>query len=209
MSISYPLSLPQVPTIAGGAGNYITGTKVTFGAGFIVAIARSPYSRQAQTYQHQGDGWSAQFDFPMMTRAQASPWIGFLLSLKGQVGYFAMGDPGNKGLLSNAAGTVTVNGGSQTGYTLVVSGLTGTLKAGDYISVGSGATQRLYMNLVDITGAGTLDIFPRLRESPANGASVTLGATAKGVFRLTESNIKWETGADLLCSISFSAEEYI
>ena len=206
MSITYPLSLPSV--IRAGATNAITAARITFGGLYVVAISKSPFTTQAQTYQHQGDGWFAQFDMPAMTRAEAEPWISFLLSLKGKSGYFTMGDPFNQGLLGSAGGTVTVNGAGQTGYSLAVLGLTGTLKAGDYLSVGTGATQRLYKNLVDKTGAGTLDIYPSLRESPANGAAVTIGASAKGVFRLVENTVKWEVGADLNYSVAFSAEEY-
>ena len=99
---------------------------------------------------------------------------------------------------------------------LTISGLTGVLKAGDYFSIGSGLTQRLYKNLTDQGPGGvTLDIFPRLRESPANAAPLTL-VNAQGVFALgdgtsgsagTANQTLWSIDNAKLYGLKFSAME--
>lgn len=112
MSITYPLDLPAVQ--GNGAAN-IAPAKVTLEGVHVAADSRSPYTLQGQTYQFQGSMWRASFDLPGMTRAQAEPWIAFLLALRGKFGTFLMSDPANTGLLGNATGPVTVNGANQTG----------------------------------------------------------------------------------------------
>jgi hypothetical protein len=197
MSIVYPLALPSVPGARG----------VTLTANFIVAQTASPFTAQQQVYEHPGSWWSAQFDLPTLTRAQAEAWIAFLLSLNGRSGSFLFGDPAGTAPLGSAGGSPIVNGAAQTGKSLNISGLTGVLKAGDYFSIGSGLTQRLYKNLTDQgPGVVTLDIFPRLRESPANAAPLTL-TNAQGVFALAENLTSWSIDNAKLYGLSFKAME--
>jgi hypothetical protein len=97
-----------------------------------------------------------------------------------------------------------VNGAGQTGKTLnvqafnIVANQVG-FKAGDYIEIGSGTTQRLYKNLTDVTfngsGQASLDLFPRLRESPADQAQVRF-FDCRGSFRLAENPRSWDIGND-------------
>lgn len=197
MSITYPLALPTNLSARG----------VTMKANFIVAQSNSPFTAQQQVYEHQGSWWSAQFDLPVMTRAQAEVWIAWLIALNGRSGSFLFGDPAGTAPLGTAGGSPIVNGAGQTGKTLAISGLTGVLKAGDYFHVGSGLTQRLYKNLTDQgPGSVTLDIFPRLRESPANAAPLTL-TNAQGVFALDVNEAAWSIDAAKLYGLSFSAME--
>lgn len=198
MAITYPLAMPGAP---------YKFRAMTLMQNFQVAVNKSPFTSQGQTYEHQGSWWSAKIDFPSMTRVQASPWIGFFAALNGRSGTFLLGPPNWATPLGTAGGSPIVNGGSQTGKTLAISGLTGVLKAGDYFHVGSGLTQRLYMNLTDAgPGSVTLDIFPRLRESPANSAPLTL-ANPQGAFRLDSNQNSWAITPDQRYALSFSAEE--
>jgi hypothetical protein len=198
MAITYPLSMPAAP-FKFRAFNVIQN--------FQVAVNKSPFTGQGQTYEHPGSWWSAKIDFPPLTRVQAGPWIGFLAALNGRSGTFLLGPPNWATPLGTAGGSPIVNGASQTGKTLAISGLTGVLKAGDYFQVGSGLTQRLYMNLTDAgPGTVTLDIFPRLRESPANSAPLTL-VNPQGCFRLDSNQNSWAIGVDKNYGLSFSAEE--
>jgi hypothetical protein len=197
MSIIYPLALPVSPGARG----------VTLTANFIVAQSASPFTAQQQVYEHPGSWWSAQFDLPTMTRAQAEIWIAWLLALNGRSGSFLFGDPAGTAPLGNAGGSPIVNGAGQTGKTLTISGLTGTLKAGDYFHIGSGLTQRLYKNLTDQGPGGvTLDIFPRLRESPANAAPLVL-TNAQGAFALADNTTSWSIDNAKLYGLTFHAME--
>jgi hypothetical protein len=210
MAITYPLSFPAVTSI--GGSSTITGKDITLIANFIVAKSKSPYTGQMQGYIHQGAWWSVKVDMPQLTRAQAEPFIAFLMALWGKSGTFLFGpqDPAGKAVLGTAGGSPVVNGANASGSrTLAIRSLTGVLKAGDYISVGSGLTTRLYKNLTDQgPGTVTLDIFPPLREALADGAAIAL-TNCKGLFELDNNQVPYSVGTDGTYSISFSATESI
>jgi hypothetical protein len=103
----------------------------------------------------------------------------------------------------------TVNGASQTGTTLVVNAITGTLAAGDIITIaGVNAVNRVtkattgqarqFVVLAAVANGGTsISIYPAITPavggsavqyqtvtaSPANGAAITLGTPANSVYR--------------------------
>jgi hypothetical protein len=89
-------------------------------------------------------------------------------------------------------GTVLVNGGSQTGTSLIVDGLTGTPQAGDTFTVAG--IEKVYTVTSDATvssGGSTLAINPALASSPADNAAITFLATERalgGVNRFTRYN---------------------
>ena len=188
MAITYPLSLP---TITG-----IRAIRIT--AKNSVGVSTSPFSYTQQVYKHQGQRWQAEVALPAMTRAEAEEWFSFLVKLNGQYGTFLLGDPHSapRGSAATTPGTPVVNGASQTGGTLAIDGLpasaTGYLKAGDYIQLGAGATAKLHKVLNDVdsnaSGEATLDIWPDLRSSPNNDATVVV-SDAVGTFRLSTNEI--------------------
>jgi hypothetical protein len=78
-------------------------------------------------------------------------------------------------------GTVLVNGGSQTGTSLTVDGLTGTPQAGDTFTVAG--IQKVYTVVSDASvssGGATLTISPALASSPANDVAVTFLTINRG-----------------------------
>lgn len=207
MAISYPLATPTNKTIA----------DINLIARNVVGVSTSPFSFKQQVYQYQGQRWEADITLPPMNRDDAEQWVSFLMKLYGQKGTFLLGDPLGgtaRGSASTAAGTPVVNGASQTGGTLAIDGLpasaTGYLKAGDYIQLGSGATAQLYkvLNDADSNGSGqtTLDIWPNLRSSPADGSTVVV-SNAKGVFRLGSNETIWNINKLSLYGIVFGAVE--
>lgn len=80
------------------------------------------------------------------------------------------------------------------------------LEPGDYIQVG----YRLYMVTgevdADANGNAQIGIWPSLRETPADGAAISL-VNCRGVFRLTSNQRKWHAAVDQLAEISFSFTE--
>lgn len=206
MTISYPITLPTTPGF----------TTAQFTKRNAVGVSESPFSYVQQVYQHQGQLWEASLGLPLMKRATAAPWIAALASLGGQFGTFYLGDPDARTARGIATGAPLVQGASQTGLTLVTDGWTinqtGILLAGDYIQIGSGAAQRMYMVTVDAdsdgSGDSTLDIWPRLRESPANNAVITV-SNCKGVFRLQSSEDSWAADFRGLFQIKLDAIEAI
>lgn len=122
-------------------------------------------------------------------------------------------DNGSGEANSRAAGPV-VNGASQTGRVLATTGWaansTGVLKIGDEIQLGSGSSTHLHKLVADadtdIYGNVTLDIWPALREPPADQASITTSG-CKGVFRLTSNEMPWDIDEAILYGLSFSCVE--
>ena len=182
-----------------------------------VAVSESPFSYSQQVYKHQGMRWEADITLPPMKRDTAEQWTSFLLRMRGRYGTFLLGDPNGatpRGSAATTPGTPLVNGGSQTGENLNIDGCpvseTGYLKAGDYIQLGSGATARLYKVLEDVdtdaSGQATLNIFPNLRSSPSDDATVVV-SDAKGVFRLSDSAMSWDINNASIYGVTFGAVE--
>lgn len=203
MAISFPLSLPSYPGAAGIAS-------FSLRANPFVAMLRSPWSGATQVQEHQGQLWFAEVSIALCKRPEAEPWAAFLETLKGPFGTFLMGDPWGKAPRGAATGTPLVKGGSQTGETLLTDGWSNSitaLKAGDYIQIG----QRLYKVKQDASSDGsgnaTLEIFPKLRESPADNAPI-ITSSPKGLFRLADSDVPlFDLDTDRLYDISFTAVE--
>lgn len=203
MTISFPLSLPT------SIGLDSFSLRVSGSA----AMLRSPWTFQTQVQEHQGQIWMLEAAVAPCDRERAEPWIAFLESLEGPVGTFLIGDPLARVPRGVATGTPLVKGAGQSGKSLDTDGwtpsTTGILKAGDYIQVG----QRLHKLKADASSDGsgnaTLDIYPRLRESPADNAAIVTNAPV-GLFRLNSAEVPlFEADYERLYSISFTAVEAI
>lgn len=207
MAETYPLSFPSHTGVS----------TIELSAMDVVALSESPFSLAQQVVRHSGARWSATIKIPATKRADAEYWNAFLLRLRGRYGTFLLGDPNGatpRGTASSSPGTPVVAGGSQTGNELDIDGCpasaTGYLKAGDYIQLGSGSTARLHKVLEDVnsdgTGAATLNLWPDLRSSPTDNASVVV-SDSKGVFRLSDNEARWAIDTAGIYSIAFSAIE--
>lgn len=185
MSITFPLTFPSHTGLAGFSirGHQVGGVTV------------SPFSGVQQVQEHPGAWWEATFELPGMNRANAMKWQGWLRSLRGPVGTFLMGIPRQgtpRGSAGVTPGVPQVDGGSQTGLTLAIKtglgAVSGYLLTGDWFSLGSGSNRRLHQVVSDVTlvaGKATMEIWPRLRASPANNDTVYV-SNATGLFRLVE-----------------------
>lgn len=209
MAISYPLTLPTVSGIA----------TVTFRATNVTAISMSPFTFKQQVVSHAGQRWEAEVSMPPMSRADAEEWISFLVSLRGQLGTFTLGDPSGataRGSASSAPGTPLVNGASQTGGSLAIDGCTasatGYLKAGDYIQLGSGSSATLHKILQDVNtpsgGDVTVDIWPHIRTAPADNSTVVV-SNAKGLFRLSQNQTSWSIDEATIFGVNFACVEAV
>lgn len=203
MAILYPISLPS-----GGV------RQVSFRQRSVVAINRSPFSFAEQVFEHTGQAWEITVDLAPMKRTPAAPWIAALMSLNGRSGMFYFGDTAYRAPRGIGTGTPIVNGAGQTGYDLLTYGwavsTTGIMKAGDWIQLGSGATQRLHMVMSDTNsnaaGVATLTLWPRVRAAFPDDTPITV-TNPKGVFRLNEA-AGWNVDVDKLArGLTFSAME--
>lgn len=209
MAITYPLTFPTQGV-----------SSVTMRQASVIGGAPSPFTGHIQTHEHQGAWWEMDVSYPPLKAVGADAIVAsFLVKLKGILGTFNAGDPSRatpRGTAKDTPGSPVVNGASQTGDELDIDGLpineTGYLLAGDYFQLGSGLTTRLHMVLdnVDSDGAGaaTMTIWPNLRESPSNGATVVV-SSAVGLFRLTSNVAQWNIDTAKFYGIIFSAREVL
>lgn len=185
MAITFPLAFPTG----------LLPAKVNWAQQSNVGVGQSLWTYQQQTQANVGQMWQGTVTMASMTPAQAANFRGWLSCLNGREGTFLIGDPALVVPLGSAAvtpGTPVVDGAGQTGQTLNVKTLplsaTGYLLRGSYLQIGN----RLYNLREDVNtdGAGkaALSIWPRLRESPANGAAITLN-NCVGTFRLASNNM--------------------
>ena len=206
MAINYPLALPTHTGIA----------QIDFRTTNAVAYSRSPFTFAGQAHEYAGKMWQADVTLPPMKRSDAEQWVAWLVSLKGQLGTFYLGDPLALIPMGSArnADTIQVNGEATSGNTINIDSApinrTDYLKAGDFMQIGSGTSRQLFKVLTntdtDGTGSATVDVWPNVRVSIANNAPVTVEA-AQGVFRLSTNEQSWSVNNAAIYGISFSAME--
>jgi len=205
LTITYPISLPATDYRA----------RISLTAHNVSEITRSRFTMEQQVFAHTGQIWMATVTLPPLYADDAKAWIAWLVSLRGSVGTFLMGDPVSATPRGSAGGTPLINGADQVGATLAIDGATpsqtGWLKAGDHLQLGSGSTSRLHMVLQDVAtdagGNATIDIWPSLRSSPADNDAVTL-ISPMTKWRLMSGQIGWEwLPAHIESGMTFSAIE--
>jgi len=194
LALSFPLSTPTTIGIE----------SIEIRAMNSVATSQSPFTYKQQIFSHGGQRWEASVTIPTVRRDLAADWKAFLTALKGQTGTFLLGDPD----YSSPRGDVSscTLSGSEGDETVTVV-MTGTLKAGDYIQLGSSSTAKLHQVLQDQTGDGTLEIWPGLRSDYTS--ETVIFSNPKGVFRLKENMSSWNINNASAYSISFEAVEAI
>ena len=194
MALSYPLATPTSIGIE----------SIELRAVNAVATSQSPFTFKQQIISHGGQKWEASVTIPSVHRDKAAQWKAMLVGLRGPVGTFLLGDPDYttpQGTVSSC--TLTGSAGEDT-VTVV---MTGTLKAGDYIQLGSGASAKLHQVLLDQDGDGILEIWPALRSNYTDEA-VTFNSP-KGVFRLATNMTSWSINNASTYGISFEAVEAV
>lgn len=204
MAITYPVSFPSSIGLA----------NINIRARNVVGISSSPFTGQQQVYKHQGQWWEMEVSMPAMKRDDAEQVAAFLLKMNGKYGTFLLGDKANTVPRGVGTGTPLVYGASQTGDQLITDGwtpsTTGILKAGDWIQLGSGSTTRLHKVLDDVTsdasGIATLNIFPNLRQSPADNAQVSI-SSPKGQWRLASNDTEFSIDEASIYGITFACVE--
>jgi hypothetical protein len=192
MALSYPLDTPTTIGIE----------SIELRAVNAVAVSQSPFTYKQQVISHGGQKWEASVTIPSVHRDKAAEWKALLVGLKGQVGTFLLGDPDYatpQGTVSSC--TLTGDAGDETVSVV----MTGSLKAGDYIQLGSGSSAKLHQVLLDQNGDGSLEIWPALR-SNYTGATVVFN-NPKGVFRLSNNVTSWSINNASIYGISFEAVE--
>lgn len=206
MATTYPLALPT----------HTRRRTIELRATNAVTVERSPFTYASQAQASAGQMWQADVTLPPMRRADAEQWIAWLVRLRGSFGTFLMGDLLGCTPRGAIGGTPLVNGAGQTGEDLNIYGctanVTGWLMAGDYVQLGAASSATLHKVLADVntnaSGQATLSLWPHIRTSPANNASVIVTNTV-GRWRLSSGESSWSVNEASIYGISFSCMEAI
>jgi hypothetical protein len=154
-------------------------------------------SDSGKMYTVQVDGQRFKFSatYPPMSRAEFAPVIAFIMKQRSQKETFQIALPDLKNAKGDVSGVVLVNGLHSAGDTTIdVDGMTGTLKAGDFVQFNGHS--KVYMVVADATdssGSATLTIEPPLREDVADNSAVTYDGVEFTV-RLTNDVQQFNTG---------------
>ncbi len=194
MALSYPLATPTTIGIE----------SIELRAVNAVAVSQSPFTYKQQIVSHGGQKWEASVNIPSVHRDKAAEWKAMLVGLKGQQGTFLLGDPDYATPQGTVSSCVLSGDAGDDNATVV---MTGTLKAGDYIQLGSGSSAKLHQVLLDQSGNGTIQIWPSLRSTYSN-ATVVFNSP-KGVFRLSTNMTSWSINNASIYGISFEAVEAV
>jgi hypothetical protein len=154
------------------------------------------HSLKRQARQRGGQRWALELDYPPMTRAEFAPLFAFSVAQKGQYQTFTYQPPIYSDTSGTATGTLLVNNAS--GYsvgdsTVATDGLTGTLKAGDFIKFAG--HDKVYMLTAD--GSTTLTIEPPLNDTVADDEAVTYNDVPFAVAFVKDSQSFGRGAADL------------
>lgn len=202
--VSYPIDFPNDISV-----NQLSLTPLN-----AISRSASKFTYVEKVYNFQGQAWRVSGSLPLMARATAEEYMSFVFKLKGRFGTFNFPLPSSISESRGSwGGTVLVDGGSQTGDTLNIKGLTPSttniIRKGDYFNLGSGSSLRLYKVLDDVSSDGsgnaTLTIWPNLRSSP-NDNDPLVNENVEVLLRL-EDNVTTDIDVNKHYLISFSAME--
>ena len=194
MALTYPLDTPTTIGIE----------SITLRSVNAVALSQSPFTFKQQVVAFPGQRWEVSVNIPSTLKDKSADWVAMLVGLKGQIGTFLIGDPDYATPRGDVSSCVVTGLAGEDSLSVV---MTGTLKAGDYIQLGTGSNSRLYKVLEDLTGDGTLEVWPNLRSDYTSASAVY--NNAKGVFRLSSNVTEWSINNASAYGISFEATEVV
>lgn len=143
---------------------------------------------------------------PMVGEASVAPWRSFFAKLQGAANDFRL--PVNEIAQSSSTATPLVNGGSQTGRSIVTDGWplsTTVLSAGMYVTINNQLLQLTADVVSNGSGQATISVAPAVRTSPADNAPIEFKNPYALMYVLEEPTVSVEPG--LVYSTSFSARE--
>jgi hypothetical protein len=187
----------------------ITPTTNTFELVSNTRTFQSPLTNAVQTTSRKGSLWRASLQFNNLSGDDRQEMQAFLVKLNGQEHRFTLHDHSftRRGA---GGGNLVVNGGSQSGTSLVCDGATanvaGYLKPGDYISFNNELHMVVAQADSDASGNVTLSIAPPIRKTPPDDTVVTYTSPVKGVFMLA-GPASWDTQVDITSTFNIEAVE--
>jgi hypothetical protein len=155
----------------------------------------SPLAKTVQRVLLAGSRWRLDATLPAMNRDQMALWQAFFLQLEGSANTFWGFDPDGRNPRGAATGTPLVNGGSQTGSSLIIDGATpsvnGWLLPGDYFSVNNELKMVTAPVNTDGSGNATISFKSALRSSPPNNEPLIIHNAACTMILTDDMQAMW------------------
>lgn len=206
MSISFPRTLPNLSDVA-----QIVRRQKT-----LVSVSEGLFSGVQQLQKQPFQRWEIEYTIIPLNRANIDVWLAWLVSLNGREKTFYSGmqapneikgsakdylNPQLNGVHTIRLGSLSIDSGPNS--------ITGYLKEGDFIQLGSTTSSRLHMVLEDVntdgSGQASFDIWPDTQASYSDNATVTVSSPV-GVFRLMQNSIELiQDGSNTRKGLRFSA----
>ncbi|MFZ9066257.1 MAG: hypothetical protein ACO23R_02675 [bacterium] len=145
--------------------------------------------------------------YPPLSRTEFGPVLAFIMAQKGMAETFTIVLPDISSKHGDASGSVSTSAGAAIGASSVsVTGLSGTLKAGDLIKFANHS--KVYMIMSDLTGSGTLSFQPNL-VATVNTSEVVTYDSVPFTARLANDIQEMSVGTDLYYSYEVDMIEAI
>ena len=175
-----------------------------------IGVNESPYSGHQQTQVWPLAKWQVVVTLPPMNEIDAGLWSTFFLQVQGRRGTFLLGDPTQKNTItSNGSLVAATAAGAYDINARFAAGVTGSVRPGQKVQLGSGAAARLYQitTSASITSGRTLTfgIEPTLKAPLAGGSTVTL-VDPVGAFRMLTNDLRWDANSAYHHGFSFACE---
>lgn len=162
----------------------LTPRKCTWGLMSNAETFVSPLNGAVQTANRPGDRWKATLEFAVRSLDELGQFEAFMAQLAGMSNRAYVPPFHRRG----TGAAASVNGASQVGSSLVVSGAGAnrTFKPGDFFSVNGEFKMIASAAVADATGNATISFVPMLRASPPTGATLIFSSPTAVMFLNTQ-----------------------
>ncbi len=192
---------------------------VALGMNDTVASTTSPFTATSQTQIWPGaDWWDADVQLPKMFPAQAAAWRAWLAALQGKANVFMLGDPTRRQPINPVSSSTPVINTSGEPSPMNIAGSSNIytrgwrpsqariLSPGDHIQIGLRLHVVLQAVTSDARGNAAINLWPTLREQPADGAAIILN-NPMGLFRLADNARRLSLDVTRLMATGFKCVE--
>jgi hypothetical protein len=143
--------------------------------------------------------WKVAVNFDTLDQSEAGAYQAMLMQLNGARNTLELWNLGRPVPLGTMRGSPTLSATASPGATTLaitnVGQASTTLKAGDYLGIGTAYTQQVVMVLTDVTldgsGAASVSISPAVRFTQASGSAV-VWSQPKALFRQQSPSNGWD-----------------
>ncbi len=185
------------PTTPNPSSLKITGVSPT--------LTSITHSLKRQARSRGGQRWLIEANYPPMTRSDFAPLWAFANAQQGQYNTFTYKPPIYKDTSGTATGTLLANGAASAGdSSITCDGLTGTLKAGDFIKFAG--HDKVYTLTAD--GSTTIAIEPPLLSAVADNEAVTYH-DVPFTMSFADDNQEMSVGVEQLVGFSIKLVEVV